>query len=257
MRASSFILGLVLSHGLALDKSATAQAEEQLAPSGTNLHGTDGTETSDTILSFDCAFAREGQPRAINQNKITCRFATTGIARPTARQLADRLSEMNDPDHLKEFQNDFPAFCKQMLSEKAATAGAAAVGARRTQYDKLAKACRDKDVGAAMDAFRFGIREIWANTCKVFNYGSREYEFRRVDDSTWRGMDTTPVDGSATMKTIWRAKTGEHFRPWNYKQVTSADPRCEPSSFRSCSTDGSDEWTWDGRSKLVGCIYFD
>jgi hypothetical protein len=234
-----------------------ARADEPSAPRGVNLRGTDGTETSDTIQTFDCSFVVEGEPLAINYRKIACRFSTTGISRPTATQVVERLREFDSEEYQKDLRSKLPKLCTKVGEAKAKGALTGVPEAERAQFEMLASACARKDVGAQVAAMRYSVSEVWANTCKVFNYGTREYEFRQVDESTWRGMDSTLVDGSATMKTIWRKKVSETFAPWNYKQVTSADPRCVPQPARPCSSDGTDEWTFDARSKLTGCRYFD
>ena len=45
---------------------------------------TDGSESLASVLSFACSYLAEGEPRRINYDKVTCKFATTAIGRRAA-----------------------------------------------------------------------------------------------------------------------------------------------------------------------------
>jgi hypothetical protein len=121
----------------------------------------------------------------------------------------------------------------------------------------LAKACAAGDAALGKEALRHHIVEIWAKTCEAFNYGVREYEFQKVDDSTWRAMGGAAAGGAATIRTMWRKKDASAFSSWSYKQVTSGDPACVPAPFGECAKDSTTEWTSDAPVTLHGCQFFD
>jgi hypothetical protein len=248
------LAGLTSSARAEQQVMATSPKPEPLpaaAPHGTNLRGTDGSETSSSVLSFSCAYVLEGEHRLANYHKLTCRFATTGIARPTPEQVAQRLRSIEVSDPANAAPDDFPAVCKSV-----GAAGAPADAPHRAYRDKLAKACAEKDVVAGKEAVRFGVAELWAKTCEAFNYGVREYEFQKIDDWTWRAMDPAAAGGAATIRTIWRRKEANELTSWSYKQVTSGDPACIPAPFGECAKDSTTEWTSDAPIVLTGCQFF-
>jgi hypothetical protein len=238
---------------------STAQAQDQVmpsAPSGTNLHGNDGNETLSTLLSFGCSYVFEGDPLRLNTQRLTCRFATTRIARPTPEQVAERLRDLDVAEPQKERPADFQEVCKALGTTKAQADMRSAAGRARVYFDRITKACAEQDPNAGKEALRYNITEIWARTCEAFNYGAREYEFQKVDDSTFRSMAGAAAGGTATIRTIWRKKGASDFVPWSYKQVTSADPSCVPVPFRECAKDATEEWTSDASMTLTGCEFF-
>lgn len=237
-----------------------AMAEEPAVPSaphGTNLRGTDGTETSTSVLSFGCSYAMQGQPPRLNYRKLTCRFATTGIARPSASEVAQRLRDLDAAEAPKEKPERFPAACKTLTPGGSSAETAPPSSPLRIYQEKLAKACTDQDAAAGKEALRYHVTEVWAKTCEAFNHGVREYEFQKVDDVTWRGTDGVAVGGAATIRTIWRKPGTNEFSSWNYKQVTSADPTCVQAPFRECAKDATNEWTPEASFTLTGCQFFD
>ena len=239
--------------------ASDAIAQEQAAPSaphGTNLRGTDGTETASSVLSFGCSYVLQGESRRLNYNKLTCRFATTGIGRPTANEVAQRLRDLEAPQTQKEKPEGFPAVCKTLTPASPPAEPGAALSPLRIYHEKLAKACADQDATAGKEALRYHVTEVWAKTCEAFNHGVREYEFQKSDDVTWRAMDGVAAGGAATIRTIWRKQGTNEFSSWNYKQVTSADPSCVPAPFRECAKDATNEWTSEATFTLTGCQFF-
>jgi hypothetical protein len=225
-------------------------------PHGTNLHGTDGTDASSGVLSFGCSYGWEGDPRRTNYGKLTCRFASTGIARPSAGQVAERLRDLDVPESQKQTADGFPGVCKAVTAANPQADGRSSTGPHRVYHDRLTKACAEQDAVAGKEALRYGITELWAKTCEAFNYGVREYEFLKVDDSTWRAMDGAIAGGAATIRTVWKTKGASEFSSWNYKQVTSGDPTCVPAPFGECAKDSTTEWTSDAAITLTGCAFF-
>jgi hypothetical protein len=240
-----------------LISTAVAQdLEPPSAPNGTNLHGNDGNETSSTLLSFGCSYVFEGAPLRLNTQRLTCRFATTRIARPTPEQVAERLHNLDVPQAQKETPDDFQGVCKALASSRSQAEMRSATGRERVYFDRITKACAEQDPNAGKEALRYNITEVWSKTCEAFNYGAREYEFQKVDDSTFRSMSGAAGE-TATIRTIWRKKGASDFVPWSYKQVTSADPSCVPVPFRECAKDATEEWTSDATMTLTGCEFFD
>jgi hypothetical protein len=227
-----------------------------LPPSGTNLYGTDGTETSATLLSFTCAYDWDGFQ--VNHRKVSCRFATTVIARPGPARVQERLHELDAPEKQQELAAGFAELCQARLTAPTPESSPPARDAKPQQtYDeKLGKACAAGDAAAGKAAARYELEQIWANTCEAFNYGTRQFDFELVDDSTWRSMEGAAVGSAASIRTIWRKKGSHEFAPWNFKQVISGDPTCAPAPFRECAEDTTREWTRDAPMTLTGCQFF-
>lgn len=226
------------------------------APHGTNLRSTDGSESLASVLSFACSYLAEGEPRRINYDKVICKFATTAIGRPSAEQVTQRLSELDGVGGQAATADKFPAACQSLTTVSAHPDGPISSGPLGVYREKLSKACAAQDAALGKEALRYDITELWAKTCQAFNYGVREYEFQRVDDSTWRSMGGAVASGAATIRTIWRRKDVNGFWFWSYKQVTSGDPGCVPVPFGECAKDSTNEWTRDAQLTLTGCQFF-
>jgi hypothetical protein len=237
--------------------SAVAQDQSPpAAPHGTNLRSTDGSESLASVLSFACSYLAEGEPRRINYDKVTCKFATTAIGRPTAEQVTQRLGELDAAEGQTATVDTFPSACQSLTTISAHPDGPISSGPLGVYREKLSQACAAQDAALGKEALRYNITELWARTCQAFNYGVREYEFHRVDDSTWRSMGGAAASGTATIRTIWRRKDVNGFWFWNYKQVTSSDPACVPVPFGECAKDSTNEWTRDAQVTLTGCQFF-
>jgi hypothetical protein len=237
-----------ISTGMAQEPAVTS------LPHAINLRGYDGNETAFSLLSFGC-YPLESRDENPSNNRVTCRFTTTSIFRPTAEDVAKRLRDLEAPQGPPAAAESFPAVCQTLAPLGPPPAAGAAVPPERRYQEQLAKACSTNDPALGKEALRFGITELWAKTCEVFNYGFREYEFEKIDDTTWRAMNGAS-GGTATIRTIWRKKTGNDLTSWNYKQVTSSDPSCVPTPFAECAKDSVQDWTPEATIKLAGCQYF-
>jgi hypothetical protein len=254
-RSWLFVGLLALVQPLALPRAEAQDQRQRLAPSAINLHGTAGTEAFSSLLSFGCAYALGGDPLRVDDRVVTCKFAATAITRPNAEQVAERLQKLDavEPD---DGNDGFPGICTALTQVKAQAERRAQNAPHHAYYERLAKACADSDAAAGKEALRFGTTEIWAKTCEALNAGTREYEFQKIDDATWRGADAGHAGGKPTIRTIWR-KRDANDSSWNYKQVVSGDPSCNPTPFRQCVQDSLEEWTGDASMTLTGCEYFD
>jgi hypothetical protein len=253
--AAPLAVGLtVAAPGLVAEGRAQEPAVTSL-PHAINLRGYDGNESAFSLLSFGCYPLESGREESSGNNKATCRFTTTSIFRPTAEDVAKRLRDLDAPPGPPAATDSFPAVCQTLTPLGPPPAGGAAISPERRYQEQLAKACSANDAALGKEALRFGISEVWAKTCEVFNYGFREYDFEKIDDSTWRAMNGAS-GGTATIRTIWRKKAGNDLTSWNYKQVTSSDPSCVPTPFAECAKDSVQDWTPDAAIKLAGCQYF-
>lgn len=261
-RLTALVLSGLTVSALAARATAAHAEPPPTAPSGTNLHSSDGGAAASSVLSFGCSYSSEGEPPRVNYTKLICRIATTGITRPGPEQVQQRLQELDAPEPVGATPgappppHSFAGACADLTTPRGRAELANAAGAQRAYYERLSKACAARDPLLGKEALRFGITEVWAKTCEIFNYGTREYEFNKVDDASWRSIDEPPAGGGATIRTIWRKKAGGKFTAWNYKQVTSADPSCVGAPFRECPKDATLEWTNDARPTLTGCLYF-
>jgi len=236
---------------------ATGQAQEPAVtslPHAINLRGHDANETAFSLLSFSC-YPVEHREEASSSNKATCRFTTTSIFRPTQEEVAKRLRDLDSPQNPPAAVDVFPAVCQTLAPPAPPVEGAAGNGPERRYQELLSKACAANDAALGKEAMRFNITEIWAHTCEVFNYGIREYEFEKIDDSTWRALQGAS-GGTATIRTLWRKKAGNDLTSWNYKQVSSSDPSCVPTPFAECAKDSVQDWTPEATIKLASCQFF-
>lgn len=261
-RWSSFVvLGGVLlgSAGGASEVGAQHQPDQSrqarkrsAPPSGTNLRAVSGSESASTLLSFNCSYVMEG-PK-LEADKALCRVSMTGISRPSAEQLAERLRQLEAAEDQESVRGEFAALCQEAAADS--RAAVSAQGPHQTYREMLRQACASGDLALGKDALRFEAREIWAHTCEARNHGVREYEFDRVDGSTWRAMNAAAVGGTAMIQTIWKRKGVPEFAAWSFKQVTSGDPTCAPAPFRECTRDANEEWTSEAPLTVTGCAYF-
>jgi hypothetical protein len=189
LTCTAMLAASVMVAPLGLVRDAIAQdPSPPAAPHGTNLRSTDGSESLASVLSFACSYLAEGEPRRINYDKVTCKFATTAIGRPSAEQVTQRLRELDAPETPPQSADSFPAACQSLAAISAHPDGPISSGPLGVYREKLSKACTAQDAALGKEALRYNITELWARTCQAFNYGVREYEFQRVDDSTWRSM---------------------------------------------------------------------
>jgi hypothetical protein len=248
-----------ITSGLAPGSIATGHAQEPAVtslPHAINLRGHDVGETTFSLLSFSCyPLDSRVETEDASNNKARCLFTTTSIFRPTQEAVAKRLRDLDSPQNPPAAADVFPAVCQTLTPPVPPAEAATANDAERRYQEQLAKACATNDVALGKEAMRFGISEIWAKTCEVFNYGIREHDFEKIDDSTWRALNGAS-GGTATIRTIWRKKTGNDLISWNYKQVTSSDPSCVPTPFAECAKDSVQDWTPEATIKLAGCQFF-
>lgn len=245
--------------GLVPGSIATLEAQEPAVtslPNAINLRGQDGSEATFSLLSFSCyPLDSRGETEVAGNDRARCRFTTTSIFRPTQEAVAKRLRDLDTPQNPPAAADVFPAVCQTLAPPGPPAESAAANGSERRYQEQLAKACAANDAVLGKEAMRFGITEVWARTCEVFNYGIREHDFEKIDDSTWRAMNGA-TGGTATIRTIWRKKAANDLSSWSYKQVTSSDPSCVPSPFAECAKDSVQDWTADATIKLAGCQFF-
>jgi hypothetical protein len=180
-------------------------------------------DDSDSTLSVECS--PKGRGVAI------CTLTYVSLVQPKVdvAQRAKDLAELDKRAQSKEGQAEFKKECTTLKNEPLPR-----TAIWKQFSDRFLAACSANDLTAEISALRWWREEVEDRSCHVDVFTSKG-EFSKVDDNTWRSIDTANECGATVVETFSR-KAGL----WTYDSArtvpSNAKEACRNPSGQTTST---------------------
>jgi hypothetical protein len=209
-------------------------------PTAVNLH--EQAATNLNLLSIFCDPVADSKGN-VSTDEARCTFVQAMVRKPSKEDISKELRQLDDPKLQVELKRTIKAQCAQLPLEPPR----AMHDTERRFFDLYKAACASQSAGALMDALKYSVRELKANTCEVTATGGKTFRFKRLHDNAWQALDAGL--GGTVVMTIWR----EASKPWNYRESRAGDTTCNPAKDALCRGPSQSEFVWGPAPPSMNC----